>query len=60
MSAGKTYRIGHLGQSIKDYAENLRSEAALIQRNIEKLESKRATLYEMSLRLQNDFIEIND
>jgi hypothetical protein len=53
----KTYKIGGLGQSIKDYCENIRSECALIERNIEKLESKRATLYEMSLRLQNDFIE---
>ncbi len=54
----KTYRLKYTNQTLRDYCDNLRQEAALIQRDIEKLQVKRETLQEMSYRLENDFIEV--
>lgn len=53
----KTYRLKYVNQTLKHYCENLRNEAALIQREIEKQEMKRTMLQDFAHRLENDFIE---
>lgn len=54
------FRLKYQNQTLKDYCEGLRQEAALIQREIEKLEMKRSTLHDLSFRIESDFITEDD
>jgi hypothetical protein len=54
----KTYRLKYTNQTLYSYCDNLRHEASLIAREIERLDTKRLTIIDLSHRLENDFIEI--
>ena len=53
-----TYKLKYENQRLADYCDNLRCEAANIQRDIEKQEMKRSMLQDFANRLEHDFIEV--
>lgn len=55
-----TYKFRHSNVDKKRYCENLKAEAALVQREIDKLSVKRDMLQDFALRLDMDLLEASE
>lgn len=53
-----SYELKYKNQTLYSYCDNLRHEASLIAREIERLDTKRQTIIDLSYRLENDFVEV--
>ena len=53
-----SYELKYKNQTLYSYCDNLRHEASLIAREIERLDTKRHTIIDLSYRLENDFVEV--
>jgi hypothetical protein len=51
------YKFRHSNIDKKRYCENLQAEAALVQREIDKLTVKREMLMDFALRLEMDLVD---
>jgi len=56
----KKYQMKYKNQTLYNYCDNLRQEASLIAREIEKLDMKRNTLIDLSWRLERDIVEVTE
>lgn len=54
------YKFRHSNWDKKYYVENLNAQAALIQREIEKLTMKREMLQEFARQIDQDLIEVGN